>query len=407
MSFVRYNNMPVSQWVEVPWQEASEQRTAAWNADSSKSLPRKILCVDDTISADTAFRAATEGNFLLWRGDFQNARHLLDALGRRMDRKNSAPKGKKVSRAKSEQAATAAQFPHAFHLHRQALAQRARILGSVLIELDGHWKSSLRRAPDWSEACQQAWGSFPGDRGWSTALVSLRDLIGAVGAFEWRKKGVAIAALEGKSIHAHYGVFSPVRGEYLDLVAQTPVPAAAKPLAWDIGTGTGVLAALLLQKGVAQVVATDLGERALACASDNLQRLGLQSRVQLQHQDLFPAGQAGLIVCNPPWLPGKAVTWLEQAVYDEDSRMLRGYLAGLSAHLLPAGEGWLILSDLAEHLQLRTRQQLLDWISAAGLQVLEKIDTLPRHGKAFDEQDPLFAARSKEVTTLWRLGKAV
>jgi hypothetical protein len=30
--------------------------------------------------------------------------------------------------------------------------------------------------------------------------------------------------------------------------------------------------------------------------------------------------------------------------------MLRGFLAGLAGHLEPGGEGWLILSDLAEHL---------------------------------------------------------
>jgi hypothetical protein len=36
-------------------------------------------------------------------------------------------------------------------------------------------------------------------------------------------------------------------------------------------------------------------------------------------------------------------------VYDEGSRMLLGFLNGLAAHLAPGGEGWLILSDLAEH----------------------------------------------------------
>jgi hypothetical protein len=56
-------------------------------------------------------------------------------------------------------------------------------------------------------------------------------------------------------------------------------------------------------------------------------------------------------------------------VYDEGSRMLRGFLAGLSAHLEPGGEGWLILSDLAEHLGLRPREQLLAWIAEAGLVV--------------------------------------
>jgi hypothetical protein len=62
--------------------------------------------------------------------------------------------------------------------------------------------------------------------------------------------------------------------------------------------------------------------------------------------------------------------------------MLRGFLNGLATHLQPQGEGWLILSDLAEHLGLRSREALLGWIAEAGLRVLGRIDTRPRHGKA-------------------------
>jgi prophage antirepressor-like protein len=83
--------------------------------------------------------------------------------------------------------------------------------------------------------------------------------------------------------------------------------------------------------------------------------------------------------------------------------MLHGFLTGLSAHLRPGGEGWLILSDLAEHLGLRTRQELLDAIQAVGLRVMDKIDTKPRHPRSKDPADPLHAARSAEITSLWRL----
>jgi methylase of polypeptide subunit release factors len=238
-------------------------------------------------------------------------------------------------------------------------------------------------------------------------VLSLRSLQGVIGSFEWRKNGVEVPALgENLRIHPHYGVFSPVRGEYVQLVAKAPWPEALKAhsVAFDIGVGTGVLSALLARRGVAQVVATDLSERALACARDNLQRLGLQNQVQLLHTDLFPPGQAALIVCNPPWLPARAISLLEQAVYDEGSQMLKGFLSGLPAHLCEGGEGWLILSDLAEHLGLRSREELLSWIAQAGLQVLGRLDVKPVHGKASDETDPLHAARAAEVTSLWRLG---
>jgi prophage antirepressor-like protein len=68
------------------------------------------------------------------------------------------------------------------------------------------------------------------------------------------------------------------------------------------------------------------------------------------------------------------------------------------------GEGWLVLSDLAERLGLRTRDALLAWIEAAGLEILDRLDTRPKHPKANDPDDPLHAARAAEVTSLWKLG---
>ena len=83
--------------------------------------------------------------------------------------------------------------------------------------------------------------------------------------------------------------------------------------------------------------------------------------------------------------------------------MLRGFLAGLAAHLEPEGEGWLILSDIAEHLGLRTREELLALIDAAGLKVKSRSEARPVHPKSKDASDPLHAARAAEVTSLWRL----
>lgn len=381
----------------IEWSSQGQSHTAQWRSESGASAPRRVIAADDTLPADTAYRMACEGTGLLWTGDFQNARMLLQALMRRADRKP-----RKVA-AKAAQKAAAATPAEAFHLHRQAQAQRARVLSSVLIVLEGDYTIALRRAPDLRQACTEAWGPASGNR----VVASLRELLGLVGAHEWRKKGVEIPALgapPGNRIHPHYGVFSPVRGEYVDLVAQAPLPS--KTLAFDVGVGTGVLSAVLARRGVQRVVATDQDPRALTCARENLQRLGLTGRVELQQQDLFPEGKAPLVVCNPPWLPARASSPIERAVYDEGSGMLRGFLAGLAAHLEPGGEGWLILSDLAEHLQLRTREELLEWIAQGGLTVLGRHDVKPRHGKSADASDALHTARAAEVTSLWRLGLA-
>lgn len=388
------------------WDNVNGQpQHAAWHSEAGRPAPARMQVADDRLAADAAYHLICEGSTLLWQGDFFNARHLMEALKRRLDKPKLRGKAQKSAKP-AHPPASAATPALAFHQQRQVQARRAHILGSILIPLNGDYRIPLRRAPDVQAACTQAWGPADG----TARVIALRELQGIVSAYEWRKNGVQIPALQTLGgydrIHPHYGVFSPVRGEYVDLVAQAPLPATATQkaaVAWDIGTGTGVLATVLARRGVPQVIATDNAARALACAQDNVQRLGVAAQVQLCNVDLFPPGHADLIVCNPPWLPVRATTSLEQAVYDPDSRMLRGFLAGLAARLRPGGEGWLILSDLAEHLGLRSRADLLAWTEAAGLRVVGRLDIRPNHRKAQNASDPLHSARAAEVTSLWRL----
>jgi len=375
------------------WEENGQPQQARWRSEAGVPAPKRITIADDRMAADDAYKLACEGTALLWRGDFQNARQLLQALARRVEASAKRKKG---------QSAAALAPADLFHRNRAAQAQRARILGMLLIPFESGHVIPLRRAPDVQDACSEAYGAAE-----EAYVASLRELLGLIGAHEWRKKGVDIPAL-GARIHPHYGVFSPVRGEYVELVAQAPLPAALQSasLAFDIGTGTGVLAALLARRGVQRIVATDQDPRALACARENITRLGLVQQVDIVQADLYPAGRAALVLCNPPWLPVRPSSPVEHAVYDPDSRMLRGFLDGLAAHLEPGGEGWLILSDLAEHLGLRTREQLLALFAAAGLEVAGRLDARPRHPKASDPNDPLHAARSREITSLWRLRTA-
>jgi len=374
----------------IHWIEGDEPHAAAWRSESAAPVPGRVVIVNDDVTADAAYGLACQGTALLWRGDFYNARQLLTALANRADRGSRRPQ-----RGAPATPAAPAEF---FHLYRQGRAQRARTLGALLISLDAGYRVQARRAPDVSAACREAYGAPEGP-----SVVSLRALLGLIGAHEWRVRGIEIPGLEGR-IHPHYGVFAPVRSEYVDLVASAPLPEAASGgLAFDIGTGTGVLAAVLARRGIPRLIATDNDPRALACARENLERLGLGAQVQVEEADLFPAGRAALAVCNPPWIPARPSSPIERGIYDPDSRMLKGFLNGLPAHLEPQGEGWLILSDLAEHLGLRSRAQLLTMFESAGLQVLDRQDIPPRHAKATEKRDPLFWARAAEVTSLWRL----
>ncbi|WP_246493883.1 methyltransferase [Crossiella cryophila] len=274
---------------------------------------------------------------------------------------------------------------------RQHQAWRSAVLGRVLVTLDGGL--TLAGAPEVRAACAQVYGEIGG-----VALVSARELFGVLGAYEWRRTGVFVPGL-GARIHPHYGVFPPTRHEYVDLVAEASAGLAGG-LAFDVGTGTGVLAAVLAGRGL-RVVATDVDPRAVECARDNVARLGLGARVEVRVADLFPAGRADVVVCNPPWLPGRVRGGLDRGVFDPGGRMLGAFLDRLARHLVPGGEGWLVMSDLAELLGLREVGALGAAVEGSGLRVVGSRATRARHRRGGD--GPLGVARAAEVITLWRL----
>lgn len=375
----------MTQFQTATWQENKTTQQAAWQSEANLPAPKHIIIANDETKADEAYKLACEGTALLYRGDFQNAKQLLQAITRRVDRKQIKPTDN---------------LTEAFHQHRARQIQRANITNKLLIELR-HAKSDLKRAPDVKEAVLGALVlDEKRDKLPNSILISLRELLGMIGAHEWRKKGVYIEALQA-NIHAHYGVYSPVRGEYLDLINQAPLHNPA--VAFDIGTGTGVIAAILVQRGIKQVVATDNSERALHCAVANVQQFGMTQYISVQQADMFPDGMADLIVCNPPWIPAKANAPIEHAVYDPNSAMLKAFLSGVKAHLNPNGEAWLVMSDLAERLGLRAPEALQQWIAEAGLAVVEQLSVAPKHAKSSDQSDPLYPARAREVTSLYRL----
>ncbi|WP_314034662.1 class I SAM-dependent methyltransferase [Dietzia sp. CH92] len=396
----------------VQWRENDTVRTAGWRSENGAPAPRRIVVIHDDIAADKALKMIRSGTALLWRSDFHNARQLMRALDRRLGRRASrAPRSPDPGEI--------------FRANRRSRAERATILGGILVPLDPDYSISLRRAPDVRDACEHAYGppadgagEAPGGGGAGEApggetLVSLPELLGVISAYEWHRSGIEIAAL-GARIHPAYGVFAPTRDEYIDLIADAPWPDGVdQPVVWDIGTGTGVLAAVLAGRGARAVVASDINPRAVECARDNVRRLGLEDRVTVTRGDLWPGGdddevgyhtgRADVVVCNPPWIPGRPTSALEQGIYDPDSDLLHRFLAELPEHLTPNGQGWLILSDLAEHLGLRTRDELLARIADAGLTVVGTHETTPRHSRAADSADPLHAARARERTILWRL----
>ncbi|MDO4642054.1 MAG: class I SAM-dependent methyltransferase [Neisseria sp.] len=364
-----------------------ESRTLEWRTESTQKPPRAVSPIQEC-SAAAILENAHAHTATLWLGDFHNAKQVLAAIKKRLRKPTSGNKTK-----------IAANTAEAFHRHRMQQAQQARLINMLAVEIGPAFTLEMPRAPN----VYQALADVYSEENSRPFLLPLNQLLGFIGAHEWHKKGISIAALGGH-IHVPFGVFSPLRGEYLDLIAQAPLSPNCRS-AFDIGTGSGVIAALLARRGIAKVTATDTNPRALACAQANLNNLGLSENVRIQKTDLFPDGYAELIVCNPPWLPAKPTSTIETALYDPESAMLRGFLNGVSVHLSEHGEAWLVMSDLAEQLGLRQPGELAAMIADAGLCIVATSHTPPRHSKAHNPNDPLAFARMRETTYLYRLNK--
>lgn len=358
-----------------------EGREVSWRSESQAPPPRAVARVDDRLTANAAIARARRGEHLLYQGDFRNARQLVSAMSRRVQRRRS---GKPLSPLDT------------FRAERLARLREHETVSRVVVLLDEKYRLvDLKSAPEVAEACEEVWGEAE-----RPTLVSLKALLGMIGAHEWRRRGLSVRGLKGK-LKPAYGVFLPTRPEYADLLLRAPAPTGKR--VFDIGTGTGVLSFLLLERGAASATGTDLEPRAVACANENAKALGYKGRFEAQVQDMFPEGRAELVVANPPWIPEPAKNRLDRAVYDEGHAFLRAFLTGLPAHLEKSGEGWLLMSNLAELLGLRSGSFLKEAIEAAGLRVNWSLQLQAQHKKASDDEDPLHAARAHEVTTLYCL----
>ena len=102
-----------------------------WRSEAGVPPPKRVVLVDDTLQADTAYRLACEGTAMLWRSDFQNAKLFLQALARRVDREKRKPhKLRKPREPKTTVAVTKADL---FNRYRLTRSQRARTLGMLQI----------------------------------------------------------------------------------------------------------------------------------------------------------------------------------------------------------------------------------------------------------------------------------
>jgi release factor glutamine methyltransferase len=151
-------------------------------------------------------------------------------------------------------------------------------------------------------------------------------------------------------------VFCPAYGEGSQLLASL-IRAASQDRILDMGTGSGALGLLAASQG-AQVVATDISERAVECVRLNGRRLQLDSRVDVRHGDLFECIGSdetfSLVLFNLPFMEGEPQNLLEVAMYDPQWRTMRGFFEELATHLTPNGRALVAFSDCGDIDLLKT-----------------------------------------------------
>lgn len=154
----------------------------------------------------------------------------------------------------------------------------------------------------------------------------------------------------GLSIRVLPGVFNPalfrVTPVFLEWLTEGLVPAGSRVL--DVGTGSGVLAIAAASAG-ARVVAVDSNPAAVDCARINAEANGVDDRVDIRLGDLFEpvtGEEFDLILCNPPYFPGRPTTPLDTAFRAGDFG--RRFASDLGGHLTESGRALVILSGLGD-----------------------------------------------------------
>lgn len=182
-----------------------------WQSEKKTASPKRLQIIREPMASDKTLKLCSEGTALLCKGDFHNANMILQALGRRIEHTTKRKtKLKTQVEMDGDQDAPELTMKELFHLGRQTKAIRARAMDMILIPIGSNHIIPLKRAPDLSKALTEVYGHVT-----EPYVASLREIVGIIGAYEWRRKGIKIKALEGPNmyarIHAHYGVFNPIR----------------------------------------------------------------------------------------------------------------------------------------------------------------------------------------------------
>ncbi len=139
----------------------------------------------------------------------------------------------------------------------------------------------------------------------------------------------------GRGFHVKKGVFIPrpeteiMVEKTLKLYRKYLEPSHVKIL--DIGTGCGNIAITLAKEiRKCSVIGTDISLKSLKISSHNAVLHKVKSKIRFEKANLFPRskGRFHIIVSNPPYIPRRDISSLDEEVQKEPLRALDGGVDG-------------------------------------------------------------------------------
>lgn len=321
--------------------------------------------IDSSLSTRETFRlAATGTNFSV--SDFDLAKKLHASFLQRIGTKEFTD----------------------LNLYRQAVGARRTVLSRLLLPMSQTHVFHGTNAPvALTNACNSAFGKVE-----SRYHLPFGVSAAVIGAYEHFARGIQVGEFLVRPV---FGVFAPSRPVYCDMLSRA-LGGQKGRWALDVGTGTGALA-LILSRHFDYVVGTDVLDRAVLCARDNIVSNGVRN-VEVVKADLFPVApeRFDCIVFNPPWIPLGPLSEVDIAIFDKNGATLKRFLSAAGSRLAPGGRVYLILSNLAELCGLRSAMQDLEgW----------KVDVVDQYPLAAKEKQKglVLVQKQKEVITVYEL----
>jgi len=276
-----------------------------------------VFPVDKHTSFEDVFDVISDGNFILVEDLYSTGLQLLNDLKRKF--RNLEKLDFKASRKER------IDFRLLSHL--------------FLLEVENH-HLMVKKAPDipWLKKF------YPDDEYFA---ISFPDVQALNSSWQWYKNGINIPGLSHK-IHPWYGVYFPTRFEHIELFSEyLSNYSGTKNMAYDIGSGSGILSFLLETYNFERTLATDINPNAIMSMDEDIKR-NRYEKIKIKRGDFFAGEneQAEMIVFNPPWLPEPIKnSYIDQAVYYSDD-LFSEFFEQASKRLKPNGKLAILFSNL-------------------------------------------------------------